>query len=126
MANGLMTILEETFGSIKKITAGWTSGTAGQAGTASGTTANYYSGEIRRLVTVPELVGDAPDDNYSVTALDEDGVDALMGAAVGNRDTANTEQVNASSLGIVAMSTLTITIAGAGSAKKGTVYLYIR
>jgi hypothetical protein len=126
MAAGTVTITEQTWGTVKKITGVWTAGTAGEAGTASGTTAGVYSGEVRRLVTVPAVAPDAPDDNYSVTALDSDGVDVLMGAAVTNRDEAATEQVNAANLGIVANSKLTIAIAAAGSATKGTVHIYIR
>jgi hypothetical protein len=125
MAVGTMTITEEVWGTVKKITAAWTAGTAGEAGTASGTTTEVYSGEVRRLVTVPAVAPDVPSDNYSVTALDSDGTDVLMGAGA-SRDEANTEQVNASSLGIVANSKLTIAIAGAGAGKKGIVHIYVR
>lgn len=42
------------------------------------------------------------------------------------RDTANTEQVLASSLGVVANDTLTLLVTAAGAANAGTVYVYIR
>ncbi len=124
MAAGTVTITEETYGTIKKIKFAWTSGTGGDVGTASGQTSNVYSGKILGLATNPDAT--APDDNYTVTILDEDSMDVLMGAAVGNRDTANTEYILSTSLGAVANDKLTINIASAGSAKIGIAYLYIR
>jgi hypothetical protein len=57
--------------------------------------------------------------------VDGDSVDVLAGSGA-DRDTANTEQVVASSLGAVASSKLTLSISGAGNSKQGTVYIYIR
>jgi len=120
---GAVTIQEETFSSVKKITFSWTSSAGG---IVSGTsTTNAFSGEIRRLVTVPGTAGDAPDDNYNVTVVDEDGTDVLMGGGL-LRDTANTEQVLASSLGCVANDKLELRVAAAGNSNKGVVYLYLR
>lgn len=116
------TITEETISDVKKVKFVWVSG-ADQA--ATGTTTKAYSGEIIRLVTVPAVAPNAPSDNYGVTLTDEDGVDVLMGAGAA-RDTANTEQVLASSLGCVANDKLTLNIATAGAAKGGTVIAYIR
>lgn len=118
---GTVTITEETFGSVKKITFAWTSDASGNA---TGTTSNAYSGAIERLVTVPDGT-DAPTDSYDVVVNDEDGNDVLMGAGA-DRDTANTEQVLASSLGIVANDKLALSVSNAGSAKSGTAYVYIR
>lgn len=124
MAAGTVTVNEETFGSVKKISFTWVSGTAAESGTASGTTTHAYNGVIERLVTVPDGA-DAPTDNYDITITDEDDTDVLMGAGA-DRDTANTEQVLASSLGCVANDKLTLNVTNAGDAKKGTVYLYLR
>lgn len=122
-----VTLTEETVGVIKKITWAWTAHTDGKVAvtTTNATTAKTYNGEIVRLVTVPDGVA-VPDDNYTVQIYDGDNVDALMAAATANRDTANTEQVAASSLGVVANDTLTLYVEGAGSGGKGTVHLYIR
>ena len=121
-----VTLSEERIGVIKKITWQWTAHTDGivAAATANAETTYAYNGEIVRLVTVPHT--NAPDDNYTVIVYDEDDVDVLMGAATGNRDTANTEQVAASSLGVVANDKLTLYVSGAGSGNQGTVHLYIR
>jgi len=121
------TITEETFGTIKKITWVWVSAADGTVGAAlvPTTTSNAYSGEVVRLVTVPGAGGLAPDDNYGVKVNDGDGTDVLMAAGL-LRDTANTEQVLASNLGIVANDALTLLVTAAGAANSGTVYLYIR
>lgn len=122
---GVLTLTEITFGSIKKIKAVWTAGTGDYEGTASGTTTNSYDGRIIGACTVPGTVGDAPDDNYGITVKDSDGVDIALGALL-LRDTANTEYVAEASMAGVAYSTLTIAVTAAGSANKGTLYLYIR
>jgi len=85
-------------------------------------TTKKYTGEIVRLITKPT---DSPTDNYDVTIKDDDGYDVLMGAGV-DRDTANTEQVLASSLGVCVDSQLSLIVAAAGNAKSGTVILYIK
>lgn len=122
-----VTKTEETFGTIKKISWTWVSHTDGAVATATANaqTSGVYSGEIVRLVTVPAGGASAPSDNYDVSILDEDGTDVLMGAGA-DRDTANTEQVLASSLGVVANDKLTLKVEHAGDTKGGTVHLYIR
>ena len=122
-----VTRAEENIGVIKKITWQWTSHTDGAVATDTdgAATARAYNGEIVRMVTVPGAGADAPDDNYDVAVYDEDGVDVLLGAGA-NRDTADTEQVAASSLSVVANDKLTLSVTGAGSGNKGTVHLYIR
>ena len=124
MADGSVSIVEETYGSVKKIAFSWTSGTGAEEGTASGTTSSAYNGEIVRLVTNPDNV-DAPDNQYDVVINDEDENDVLMGAGA-DRSNVNTEQVLSSSLGCVANDKLSISITQAGAANKGSVYLYIR
>ncbi len=117
-----MSVRELTHGTVKKITVEWTSNAAGDA---SAETDEAYNGAIERLVTVPGTAGDQPSDNYDVTAEDGDDVDVLMGEGA-NRSNANTQQVGAADLGVVAYSTLTLVVANAGNTKKGTVHLYIR
>jgi hypothetical protein len=116
------TITEERVSALRKIIAVWVSAADGSA---SGTTTYAYTGEVIRLVTVPAAAGSAPTDNYDVVVNDEDGNDILMGAGA-NRDTANTEQVLATSLGCVANDKLAIAISNAGDTKGGTIYLYLR
>ena len=124
MAAGTVTITEETYGTIKKIKFSWTSGDGAEDGTASGQTSEVYSGKILGLATDPGST--APSDNYTITITDEDSMDILMGAAVGNRDTATTEYILSTSLGAVANDKLTINVSSAGTSKQGIAYLYIR
>lgn len=122
---GTVTYTEENLGHIKKIKAAWTASNPGGAVSGSATT-EVYTGEVVQIVTVPGTVGDQPTDQYDVTVLDDDGIDVISGAG-GNRSNASTEQIQGlTSLGFVAGDHLAVTIANAGNAKKGTVYLYIR
>lgn len=113
---------------LRKVKWAWTSATGGAIAdqTADGQvnkTTYKYTGEVVRLITNPGST--APTDNYDVTILDDDGYDVLMGAGA-DRDTANTEQVLASSLGVCIDSQLRLNIANAGDAKVGEVILYIK
>lgn len=121
-AAGTVAVTEEAQGPTKKVAFVWTSSAGGAA---DGASTRSYNGQIVRLVTVPSGGGTAPTDNYDVTVADDDGVDVLMGAGA-DRDTANTEQVLASSLGYVANDALTLHVTNAGNAKAGTVILYVR
>ena len=56
---------------------------------------------------------------------DQDSTDVLN-AKGANRHTANTEQVKAASLGVIANDTITINVTNAGSSNGGTAIVYIR
>lgn len=118
---GTVTATEAVHGSVKKIAFAWTSSAGGAA---DGASTHPFDGKVIGLTTIPDGV-DAPTDNYDVTVKDGDGHDVLLGAGA-NRDTANTEYVAEASLGAVAASLLTLGVANAGAAKKGTVILYVR
>lgn len=124
MTAQVVTITESsnTKSAVKKIVWDWACTEAGVV-TGSVTTAKY-TGQVVRLITNPDASTDNPTDDYDVQVLDADSTDVLMGAGA-NRDTANTEQVLASSLGYVYDSALTLEITNAGDAKKGLVILYV-
>lgn len=113
---------------VRKVKWAWTSDSvtgaivdATDAGQVNKTTYKY-TGKIARLITNPGTA--APTDNYDVTILDDDGYDVLMDGGA-NRDTANTEQVLATSLGICLDTQLRLNIANCGTSKAGEVILYI-
>ena len=106
---------------IKKISFAWTSGSGG---TVTKQTDNVYTGEVIRLVTIPDS-GDAPTPDYDIEVLDQDETDVLMGAGA-DRHTSTTEQVLASSLGCMVASKLTLSVAAAGDSKSGVAHVYIR
>lgn len=116
---GTVVLTEETSGSIKKLTAAWTS-TAG--GVASATGSKIFTGALLFMVTDPGAT--APTDDYDVVINDDEGHDVLAGTGA-NRDTANTEYVTAS-MGAVVNSTLRLRVTAAGNAKQGTVIIFLR
>ena len=117
------TIVETTCGSVKKIQFTWVSHTDGTLGTAAAITTNEYSGEVILLKTDPSAT--APTDDYDVLVSDADGDDVLAGGGV-DRDTANVEYVQGTSLGAVAHSKLTLSLVGAGDTKEGVATIWIR
>jgi hypothetical protein len=108
---------------IDKVNVAWTSDASGNATLSI---ENLY-GFLLKMVTVPSGSA-APTDNYDITLVDENSIDALAGAGA-DRDTANTEQVyptpSGSSIPAFLCGTHTFTVANAGNAKSGTAILYI-
>jgi hypothetical protein len=119
------TIIEEVYGSVKKIKWDWAADSTGAVSIAAAQTTNVYNGALERLVTVPDGGGAAPSASYDITVLDQDSTDTLMGGG-GSRATAATEQVKAASLGVVANDKLKLVVANAGASNAGIAYLYIR
>ena len=122
---GTCTVVEETYGSMKKVKWTWTTDSASaQAAAASRTTSGVYNGVTQRLITIPDG-SNAPSASYSVAVLDQDSTDILIGGG-GSRAAAATEQVVAASLGVIANDTMTLSCTSAGASAAGVVYLYIR
>jgi hypothetical protein len=122
-AAGSAVITEIIHTHVKKVKWAWTSDASGNVSGGAGLTTKIYTGKIIGLATDPGAT--APTDNYDVSILDADGIDVLFGGGI-DRDTANNEYVQGSSLGAVVESTLELVIANAGNAKQGTVYLFIQ
>lgn len=116
-----VTITENTHTSVKQVYIAWTSAADG---TASGSTTNYYDGDLIGFATDPDGTS-APTDNYDITLTDGNGFDVLIGGGL-NRDTADTEYVAGTSLGAVSSSKLTFSVANAGDTKKGVAVVWIR
>ncbi len=115
---------------ITKVVVSWTC-TAG--GAADGTSRKLV-GTLVKAVTDPT---DSPTDNYDITLTDDAGADILSNcdADLTNRDVTNSEEryflikdaaSTAQSLHPIVCSTVTVTIANAGSTKSGVLYLYVR
>ena len=119
-----VTIAEERHGSVKKVKFTWATASSSSGGVTA-QTSYAYSGAVQRLVTVPGAGSSAPSANYDVTMSDQDSTDILM-AAGANRHSANTEQVGAASLGIIANDKITFNVTNAGSSNAGVAYVYIR
>lgn len=104
-----------------KLTFSWTSDGDGDATVQ---TSQKVSGRLIAVTTIPSGAA-APSDNYDVTLVDEDGHDVALGA-LADRDTANTEHVTEASIGAIANSKITCTVANAGDTKSGTVIVWLQ
>ena len=97
----------------------WLSATAGSG---SAITTHAYTGQIKQVLFVPDGGGTAPDDLYDITITD--GVnDLLFGQGANLSGTLSVAILN--NLGYVDGCPLTITIAGAGDANGGLIYITI-
>lgn len=117
---GTVTVTEELLYNVHKITFDWLST---GAGAADGTTTYAYTGNILKVVTVPDGGGTAPDDNYDLTLTDEDSIDVANGQ-LANRSQTLTQWV-ASSLGAVVGDKLTLNVTNAGAANGGICIVYV-
>jgi hypothetical protein len=116
-------------GVIRTITASWTSN---GSGAAAGTSLKI-NGLLLKGVTNPT---DSPTDDYDIVLTDADGANLLTGCAddLTDRDTTNTETVHFNltdgTAPIAAYpavnSTVTVTVAAAGSTKSGVLVLYYK
>jgi hypothetical protein len=106
----------------ERVVIDWTSDASGNADVSI---ANLY-GFLIKLVTDPGST--APTDDYDITLMDENGIDALAGAGM-NRDTSTTEQVyptaTSAAIPVFLCGTHTFTVANAGNAKVGKAVFYI-
>ena len=89
-------------------------------------TVELYTGEVLRVVQIPDGGGTQPTDLYDVVVNDGDGADVLLGLGANLGNAANTDKVAADKLGVVTNSKLTLAVTNAGNAKGGKTILYIR
>ncbi len=127
MAAGSVVITEKKHPSVQLITFAWTSDASGNV-TSPGNTIGRYTGQILQFGTVPG----ASVTTYTITLLDSNGFDLLGGKAT-SRSTTLPELLilplmanNFGLFGAVSDDVLTIGVTGAGNAKTGTAYLWIR
>lgn len=106
---------------LRRIKVEWTSDSSGDA---NGTATDPIYGLIYEIKTVPGSGDDAPTDDYDVTLIDADGAD-LLGGNGADRDTANAEWAKPNTFPKVVDGAFTPTIANAGSANSGTLYIYV-
>jgi hypothetical protein len=122
MPAGSVVITEKKHPSVQLITFAWTSDASGNV-SGQATTSFRYTGQALELVTVPG----ANVSGYTITIVDSNSIDLLCKLSA--RSTTLTEYIislSANPLGAVSDDVLTITISGAGNAKTGTAYLWIR
>lgn len=118
-AVGSVVITEKRYPTVELITFAWTSDASGNV-SGQAATLNRYSGQAIVLATVPG----AGVSGYTITILDSNSLDILC--TLSARSTSVTQYALQSVLGAVADDTLTISITGAGNAKTGTAFLFLR
>lgn len=116
-------VTRETDGGISRVTWTWTSAVGG---VASGTTM-HLKGEIVLVAFDPGPV--TPSGNYDVALSNEAGVDLLAAVGANLSDSASTAECPktvGNSFPYVVDEPCTLTISGAGDAKSGRIFLYLR
>lgn len=130
MAAGTLTITYSETRTVRRVVLDWLSSAAGAV---NGTLTKALSGQLLRVVFIPDGGGTQPTDSYDLVLNDEDGVDVL--AALGaNLSNVNTTQVvpgvtngTAGNWAPMAVDgTLELQVTNAGNAKGGQVILYVR
>lgn len=108
---------------IQKLSIAWTC----TAGGAADLSIDNLKGWLVKVVTNPDD-SQAPTDNYDITLVDANGVDAAQGKII-DRDTATSEEVyttpTGASVPVLLDGTYTFTVANAGNAKSGVCELHI-
>lgn len=119
---GTVTKVEETNGSITKITYDWLSDASGDV-SASATTA-ILDGQIIGVLFEPDSGGTAPSDLYDVTLLDADSRDLLFGQGMNLPQALDVAVLE--NLGQITNDALSLVVDNAGNAKGGVVVVYVR
>ena len=121
MATGTVTITEQTFSMVKKVTFDWTATT----GAAGDTTTKSYDGEVLRVVCM-----ETPCTGYALELNDNDGVDLLggRGAAMTSGGTDfGTSTGGSITYPLSAVSSkLTLAVTGCTTGSTGEVIVYVR
>lgn len=120
---GTVTITEHSWAYIKKIEFDWESSAGGAA---DGTTTDIYTGEIIRVVQVPDSGGTQPTDLYDVTVVDDDTLDIMYGLGANVSNAAPSQKQMSDGLGCVVGSQLTLHVTNAGATKGGKTIVYLR
>ncbi|MHA1225269.1 MAG: hypothetical protein ACTSPV_00835 [Candidatus Hodarchaeales archaeon] len=129
---GSIDISYQEIRTIKKITFDWTSDSSGNV---SGIKSKTLSGEITRMVFIPDSGATQPSDGYDAVLLDENGVDILAGQGT-NLSNSSTDIVvggveitygaNSTIIPVVIDDQLELQISNAGDSKGGKVIIYMR
>lgn len=134
---GSLSITDQVFADkinrpVRKVSLAWTS-TAG--GAVSGNLTDYLSGVLARVAFVPNTSSTQPTNLYDITLLDENGIDVLAGQGADLSNATATAVIpgvplkdgTTTSVGPAQIDDkLELRVANAGSAKTGTVVLYLR
>lgn len=108
-------------GNIQLLKFDWLSDGSGDVSATSST--GKYTGCILSVLLVPDGSTTTPSDQYDITLTDSNSIDLLSGQGA-NLSNVNNVLVNSGLLPLV-HDTISLTVAHAGSAKGGLVYIWI-
>lgn len=108
-------------GNIQLLKFDWLSDGSGDVSATSST--GKYTGCILAVLLVPDGSTTTPSDQYDITLTDSNSIDLLSGQGA-NLSNVNNVLVNSGLLPLV-HDTISLTVAHAGSAKGGLVYIWI-
>ena len=120
---GTVTVTEQRFSSVRKITFTWLSSAGGAA---DAVTTYAVDGDLLAVYQVPDGGGTQPTNAYDVTVTDADSIDVLNALGANLSNAANTIKRTSDGLLPVAASLLTLAVTNAGNAKGGKTILYVR
>ena len=120
---GTVTVGEQRFSSIRKVTFTWVSSAGGAA---DAVTTYPVDGDLLAVYQVPDGGGTQPTNLYDVVVTDSGGIDVLNALGANLSNAANTIKRTSDGLLPVAASLLTLAVTNAGNAKGGQTILYIR
>ena len=127
---GSVNITYQEHRTVRKITLDWTSDAAGAV---SGIYTKYLSGQLLRVVFVPDSGGTQPSDLYDLTLNDGNSMDVLAGLGANLSNATATQVVpvvtngnNGNMAPIAIDDRLQLVGAACGNAKGGLVILYLR
>lgn len=120
---GTLAFVDSNTRVVRKYVINWTSDAAGAA---DGDSEIALSGVIERINFVPSII-DVPTNGYTMTLVDEDGIDVLQGLGLAGLSdvTVYTAVPLIAGNKVVVDDVLTMTVAGAGNVKKGLVTIYL-
>ena len=121
---GTVTVTEETHGVVKKVSWDWLGDGSGDADQL---TTYAYSGEVVRVIQIPDTGATKPSATYDVVVNDQDGYDILSGRGA-NLSSVGTQffERGIHSLGAVANDTLNLVVSNCGTTGGGNTIVYIR
>lgn len=127
---GTVTITDQKHKSIRRIELDWLSDASGDV---SGTDTDTVTGQILRVVFIPDSGGTQPTNLYDVVLNDADSLDVLAALGANLSNTTSTQVVPVVTNGtagnmapMVVDSVLSLVVSNAGNAKGGKVILYVR
>ena len=117
----VVTTTHQKLRTVRRLSLAWISDVSGDVDEAAG---EIISGQILRVVTVPDSGGTQPTAAYDLVLNDAHGVDVMAGDGANLSNTDAAQSVQAVPIAIDGL--LTVVVGNAGNTKGGTIHIYYR